>query len=266
MLLPNPLSLYDKSFDYFKIDYITEDNLSFVSNNEDVIFKSSLSDICELEYQESLSNSITKEINRKDDKEKYPFKTEFLNNKRGKKPTNEKRIKIHTCLALDNILSKVQTHFLNFVVFLSNDVVNTFLHKKNKNFFKKFDRAKKLRISSKYFNNLKNSSIKDLMKDMGISDKYKKYDIDINKKNLEKLTKYSWFEKYFEMKFSDLFNYYYNNEQPLKEISINDITILLSQETKSFSYLLQKNEKLREDIIQATKRFYLDEKMTNLFD
>jgi hypothetical protein len=104
------------------------------------------------------------------------------------------------------------------------------------------------------------------MKDMGISDKYKKYDIDINKKNLEKLTKYSWFEKYFEMKFSDLFNYYYNNEQPLKEISINDITILLSQETKSFSYLLQKNEKLREDIIQATKRFYLDEKMTNLFD
>ena len=46
------------------------------------------------------------------------------------------------------------------------------------------------------------------MKDMGISDKYKKYDIDINKKNLEKLTKYSWFEKYFEMKFSDLFNYY----------------------------------------------------------
>ena len=59
---------------------------------------------------------------------------------------------------------------------------------------------------------------------------------------------------------------HYNNEQPLKEISINDITILLSQETKSFSYLLQKNEKSREDIIQATKRFYLDEKMTNLFD
>ena len=104
MLLPNPLSLYDKSFDYFKIDYITEDNLSFISNSEYIIFKSSLSDICELEYQESLSNSITKEINRKDDKEKYPFKTELLNNKRGKKPTNEKRIKIHTCLALDNII------------------------------------------------------------------------------------------------------------------------------------------------------------------
>ena len=59
MLLPNPLSLYDKSFDYFKIDYITEDNLSFISNSEYIIFKSSLSDIFELEYQESLSNSIT---------------------------------------------------------------------------------------------------------------------------------------------------------------------------------------------------------------
>ena len=266
MLLPNPSSLFGKSFDSVKIDDITEDNLSFLSNSEDIIFKSSLSDICELEYQESLSNSITKEINRKDDKEKYPFKTELLNNKRGKKPTNEKRIKVHTCLALDNILSKVQTHFLNFVVFLSNDVVNTILHKKYKNFFKKFDRAKKLRISSKYFNNLKNSSIKDLMKDMGISDKYKKYDIDINKKNLEKLTKYSWFEKYFELKYLDLFNYYYNNEEPLEEISINDKTILLSQETKSFYYLLQRNEKSKEDIIEATKRFYLDEKMTKLFD
>ena len=100
------------------------------------------------------------------------------------------------------------------------------------------------------------------MKDMGISGKYKKYDINNNKKNLEKLTKYNWFEKFFEMKYSHLFYYYYNNEQPLEEISINDKTILLSKKTKSFYYLLNKNEKSREDIIQITKRFYLEEKIT----
>jgi hypothetical protein len=151
---------------------------------------------------------------------------------------------------------------LNFTVNLTNDAAINIHHSKKKDLFKKFARDKKLKISSKYFNKLKNYSIKDLLKNMGISRKYKKFDGNINQRNLEKLTEDEWFDNFFEIKFLDLFSIYYNEEQPLKEIFIDGKTIILSERTKSFYYLLQKYEKSREDIIRVTKMFYFGEKIS----
>ena len=111
---------------------------------------------------------------------------------------------------------------------------------------------------------MKNSSIKDLLENMGISKKYKKFDRNINQRNLEKLTEDDWFENFFEIKFLDLFSLYYNVEQPLKEVFINGKTIILSEKTKSFYYLLQKYKGSREDIIRVTRMCYFDEKNFDL--
>ena len=62
---------------------------------------------------------------------------------------------------------------MNFTVNLTNDAAINIHHSKKKDLFKKFARDKKLKISSKYFDKLKNSSIKDLLETMGISKKYK---------------------------------------------------------------------------------------------
>ena len=97
---------------------------------------------------------------------------------------------------------------------------------------------------------------------MGISKKYKKCERNINQKNLEKLIEYDWFKNFFEIKFLDLFSYYYNNEQPLEQVFIDGKTIFLSEKTKSFYHLLQKYEESRNDIIRVTKMFYFDEKNT----
>ena len=230
--------------------------------NEDIFSFNSYSDINQIDIKDLIAISKTKETNIKRTNEKKMFKTKLLKNKRGRKSTKEIKIKVHTSLALDNILSKVQTHLLNFVINLINDAIINILHFNRKNLFKKFDRAKKLKISSKYFNELKNSSIKDLLENMGISKKYKKCERDINQKNLEKLIEYDWFKNFFEIKFLDLFSYYYNNEQPLEQVFIDGKTIFLSEKTKSFYHLLQKYEESKNDIIRVTKMFYFDEKNT----
>ena len=84
-----------------------------------------------------------------------------------------------------------------------------------------------------YVSKLKNSSIKDLL-NLEISDKYK-----IN---------------YFE-----IFKYYYNNEKPLKKFVFESKEIVLSSKTKSFSFLLDKNKKLSEKIIDTAKIVYFND-------
>ena len=67
---------------------------------------------------------------------------------------------------------------------------------------------------------MKHSTILDILKNIDISNKYKHYDKNINRVNIQALIKYSWFRKIFEMKYLELFLYYYNDNQPLKENTI----------------------------------------------
>jgi len=266
MFSTSPISLFDNFLSFPNIFESKEDILSFNSDSEIIPSKPDLSDIRQIDFNDLIVNLNTKETNIKRTKEKQIFMTKLMKSKRGRKSLNEIKIKVHTSSAFDNILSKVQTHFLNFIINLINDAAINLLHFNSKNLFKKFDRHKKLKISSKYFNELKNSSIKDLLENMGISKKYKKCERDINQKNLEKLIEYDWFKNFFELRFLDLFFYYYNNEQPLKLVFINGITINLSEKTKSFYHLIQKYEESKEDIIRVTKMFYFDEKNNMLSD
>ena len=126
---------------------------------------------------------------------------------------------MHTSSNIDNIIVKVQTYFLNFMISFLNDCVLA-LYKNRKYTFLKLDRAEKLKVSKEQMNKIKNSSIKDLLEEVKISKKYKQYNEDTNKKNLDALIKEPWFQKIFDMKILDLFVYYYNNEQPLKEITL----------------------------------------------
>ena len=70
----------------------------------------------------------------------------------------------------------------------------------------------------------------------------------------------SWLRQIFHIKFSDLFFYYYNNEQPLKDLTIFGKKLILSKTTESFIALLQKDKnKIMEDkIVEYTKEIYFD--------
>ena len=113
MHLPNPLPLLDCPND------IMDDTLSFLSNRDD-IFNPTLS-LSDLLYQQennvSVSNSSFNENNKEDTNMRPKFIIERSNRKRGRKITKNKKKQKHTALSPDNIINKIQTHFLNFVVF-----------------------------------------------------------------------------------------------------------------------------------------------------
>jgi len=205
----------DYSFDFT----LTENNSEYISSylSMDKIFelKPNSSNIDKSKNDDSLLFIKSTGIN----KDRPYFKTEMLKQKRGKKRNKESKKAVHTSSNIDNIIVKVQTYFLNFMISFLNDCVLA-LYKNQKYTFLKLDRAEKLKVSKEQMNKIKNSSIKDLLEEVKISKKYKQINEDTNKKNLDALIKEPWFQKIFDMKILDLFVYYYNNEQPLKEITL----------------------------------------------
>ena len=65
--------------------------------------------------------------------------------------------------------------------------------------------------------------------------------------NVEDLIKYSWFQKIFNMKYLEIFLYYYNDKKPLNELSLFGNRVIL----------LKKNEESKEQIIYFCKLIYL---------
>ena len=188
------------------------------------------------------------------------FITKFKAN-RGRKSNflgikTKKKRKNHSKSASDNILTKIQCHFLNFFIAFTNDVVKCILGN-NKLTFKPINYSCKKRVSYYYFNSLKEMKIKQLLHEE-ISGKYKS-DKYINQEIYMKLIPLSnWLADFFNMKYLKLFSIYYNKLKPLKKVTFQGEVITLSSKTKSFYYLLRKNKEIKDIIISTAKDAYFN--------
>lgn len=184
------------------------------------------------------------------------FKIE-KNKKRGRK--SRKKKKFHLKSDFDNVLTKIQIHFLNFLINISNDVLKATLTKNNLH-FKHINYNFKKKITYEHIKHLKTVPIKELL-EKDISSKYRKYSKDFNSKILQQVIPSSkWLEEFFNMKYLSLFRIYYNNCKPLKQINFNGKNINLSLNTKSFFNLLKKNriKLMRAKIISTAQDAYFD--------
>ena len=184
------------------------------------------------------------------------FKIE-KNKKRGRKSMKKK--KFHLKSDFDNVLTKIQIHFLNFLINVSNDVLKATLTKNNLH-FKHINYNFKKQITYEHIKYLKTVPIKVLL-EKDISSKYRKYSKDFNSKILQQVIPSSkWLEEFFNMKYLSLFRIYYNNCKPLKQINFNGKNINLSLNTKSFFNLLKKNriKLMRAKIISTAQDAYFD--------
>ena len=148
---------------------------------------------------------------------------------------------------------------MNFIISFINDCIRA-SNKNKKLFFKKFNTDIKKKISKITFDNIKNSTINEILSNIKISRKYKKFDPYYNKVNLNILLKDDWFKKLFGMKFLDLFRYYYNDKEPCNEILLFDKIITLSKDTKPFFKLIERNKEISQRIIEITEIDYLNRK------
>ena len=184
---------------------------------------------------------------------------------RKRKNENEEKMfkKVHDKTAQDNIVTKVQTYFITFIISLANDIIQE-LTKKNKNLcFKDIDYNIKKKVKSEYIAKLKNLSVKDILQNP-VSSKFRSTNINFNKIVYDIIININnssteVIKEYFNMNYLTLFKKYINNCNPLNKINIKGKDIYLSEKTKSFYYLLKKNDSIKNELIEIVQKKYFDE-------
>ena len=179
----------------------------------------------------------------------------FVKKKRGRPATNNTKRKPHTKNTEDNVITKIKTHYMKFIINFINDCINS---KNKKKLFKHFNHKDKSSPTRMHIKELQDSSISDLLMNIQFSTKYKK-NAEFNRKLVEKLSKDNiFFTRLFKMEYLELFDYYYNNNEPLKEIEINNKIIKLSPNTETFYTLIQNNEDMKERILEVAEKIYIN--------
>ena len=232
-------------------DPFTFPNTDILINDADINYKNTAF-ILQSEFNSDIINILLQNSKPK-------FKSELSKKKRGRPTTTNKGKIVHSSSSIDNIISKIQIHFLNFLISFINDSIKGF-YGYQKFEFLNFSHKEKSKVSFDYLNEMKNSTIGELLLKINISSKYKRNKgININKNNFEQLEQNPFFKSVFNIKFLALFSKYFNNQLPLNEILVEDMKISLSPNTKSFSELLEKNMESKNDIINLAEKLYIND-------
>ena len=178
------------------------------------------------------------------------------------KETKKNNNKKHDKYAFDNLLTKIQVHFLTFLIDLSNEALKIEFGINTPHNFKYIPYSIKKIVNFNYMDWIKNISIKDILK-MKISSKFSTFDTDVNEKTLNIISgKSPWLDEFFNMKYMEAFNYYYKNQkEPLKKIEFNKKEIDLSNsKVKAIYNLLKKDESIKNKLISTINDAYFDGK------
>ena len=267
---------YDIDDDYDSYERTDTDMHTSDINNFDEaykeIFKNPKDEIFSINSDSMIINNniISKEENNISSIKPKPLFKIQKNGNRGRKRSVNNLRKKHDAYSTDNILNKIQRHYFNFIIKFINDC-NKNIYPNQKMQLRKFDGKQKAKVSKDYLENLKKSTIYDLLFNMDISEKYTRSVKNINKKYLKAFSKDIWLNNIFNMNFLDLFKVYYNYKQPLKEYYIYNEKyetkkIIVSSETKSFYYLLEKEKNLKDNMNEIVEKNYINKRDINKLD
>ena len=206
----------------------------------------------------------------------YDKNKNLICKKRGRRSTKE-IAHVHSALDDDNILRKIQVHFLSFLVSFTNDYIKAIFEKNGKKKdilqFKNFDYKLKKTINHDSIEKMKSLKIGKILQ-MAASPKNKTCDKDINKIIYEKLCEYypELNQIYFNKLFKEFFIEYYYNKQTEGKITLNGVSFNLSNKTLGFNKLIQKNLENKDKFRKIASYFYIykirrkEEKVLNTFE
>jgi len=256
-------NLFDKSKDSEKLEiYINEqeqDTNSFDSD-KDCLASSDFNKYFVPAFDFVFNNSIEEDTNNSNENKSE----NFCKKKRGRIPKNEKKRNKHGKNTDDNVISKIKSHSMKFIINLLNDCIPSNDKKTKCTRFKHLNHQETRNPNQIHIDELKNSTLNDLLNKISVSSKYKCNEY-ANRKLVDKYTKKNSFMKdLFKMGYLELFNYYYNGNKPTREIIINDKTIKLSEDTETFYDLIKKNkdDKIHiERILEVAKKIFKVQKV-----
>ena len=176
-------------------------------------------------------------------------------NKRGRKPLSEVRTKrVHDASDYDNILRKIQVHYLTFIIAFTNDLIEAFIPDNKELKFKNLSYDLKRTVSHSYVEKLKNKTIGEILQ-FKVSPKNRNSVESVNQQIYQKICISNPFLKqFFDMPYLELFNNYYYKSN--RNFSFEGVKLKISQKTKFFVDLLQKNYLVADKIKHiATENF-----------
>lgn len=177
-----------------------------------------------------------------------PFKRRRKEIRKGKKT--------HTASDDDNILRKIQVHFLSFVTNYINDIIRKLMKDKSVPLFKNIDYKIKKLVNHKFIEELKSKNIAELLQ-LRPSPKLKIHDEFANKDIYNKICLLCPFMKeYLHRSYLSLFKEYYFNNNRI--FIVNGEIIPLSTRTKTFNDLINKNFEYKEKIKYIAINYFLN--------
>jgi hypothetical protein len=177
--------------------------------------------------------------------------------KRGRKSMNlKKNYRIHAASDDDNLLRKLQVHFLSFIINYVNDVIKTFIDSKKPPLFQKLDYQIKKNVNHKIVESFKKKRICEILQ-LRISPKIKIHEKNVNKIVYQKICILCPFMIHFlNTNFLSLFKEYYNNDNRL--FIVNGRIIQLSEHTKTFYDLMINNINHKDKLKNIANRFFIN--------
>ena len=219
---------------------------------------------------DSISNLISMNLNENKSDSKILFEVKYVSNwnkeneennktitKRGRKQTksNNENTRVHKATDDDNILRKIQVHFLSFTTNYINDIIKVFIIDRNMPFFKKIDYSIKKTVKHRYVECLKSMTIGEILQ-LRASSKMKIHDESVNRNIYKKVCSLCPFMKfYLQRNIITLFKEYYFNKS--KIFIVNGKVIPLSLNTKTFNDLINKNYAYKEKFKTIAINYFL---------
>lgn len=209
-------------------EFIFEPISTFILNENSLTFNSYRT--FELNEKESVINE-NKEFNN----DKLSFF--IVNNKRGRKPKTKEK-KFHNKFTIDNILRKIQVHYLNFIVAFINTILN-YLGFKAKLFY--LDYKFKQNICKQNIKSLKNSTLGEILSRQ-ISGKYKTVNKYENRIILDEIINYPILKKILSEKYLCFSDIYLKSQRTINLDAYGlDKEIVLPINIRMLDDLLKKN-------------------------
>ena len=179
----------------------------------------------------------------------------ILQTKRGRKEKKCNK-KIHHAYDDDNILRKIQVHFLSFLTNFVNDIIRAFSNNKKVPYFRNIDYEIKKTVNHKYVEELKSKCIGELLQ-LRVSPKMKNHDDSVNKDIYQTvISSFPFMYGFLQRSYLSLFKEYYYNKN--KIFIVNGKLITLSIKTRTFNDLINKNYAYREKLTSIAINFFLN--------
>lgn len=232
---------YWNRFEFPKLSNNDFDIEKNISKEEEIINQVNNTQENNSENNEKESNikSLLKEENNfsQDDS------TELIKKKRHRGKQNSKGTnngKVHSVFSADNLLRKIQVHYLNFLVEFINEILKYLGF--NQRLFS-LDYNFKKNVNKKHMEYLQKTQLREILSN-NISYKFSLKKRDINRKIIEQITEYPIINSILSLNYIILFKeIYYKNIRiiNLKEYGMN-ATIYLSKNIQMYEDLLLKNK------------------------